>query len=64
MITIEVYNTASRKYKAVRTARTRGAAFLALSLVKGRARAKDTDGRVIANRVENDKGQGKLALVK
>lgn len=62
MITIEVYSTTSRKYKAVRTARTRGAAFLALSLVKGRARAKGTDGNVIATRVEVD-GLGKLALV-
>jgi hypothetical protein len=63
MFTIEVYNTTSRKYKPVRTARSRGAAFLALSLVKGRARAKNTDGKVVGTRVENDKGLGKLSLV-
>lgn len=63
MIIIEVYSTTSRKYKTVRTAKTRGAAFLALSLVKGRARAKSADGVVIAARTEVN-GQGKLALVK
>ena len=63
MFTIEVYNTTSRKYKTVRKPlRTRGAAFLALSLVKGRARAKNADGAVIATRVENDRGLGKLSL--
>lgn len=64
MITIEVYNTTSRKYKPVRRAKTRGAAFTALSLVKGRARAKDANGKVIATRTENEQGLGKLALVK
>lgn len=62
MITIEVYSTTSRKYRKVRTARTRGTAFLALSLVKGKARAKDSDGNVIATRSEVD-GKGKLSLV-
>lgn len=61
MITIETYSTTSRKYKAVRKARSRSAAFLALSLVKGKARAKDSDGKVIATRTEVD-GQGKLSL--
>lgn len=64
MITIEVYSTTSRKYKAVRSARTRNAAFLALSLVKGRARAKNADGKVIATRTELDTGKSKLVLAK
>lgn len=64
MITIEVYSATSRKYKAVRTVRSRGAAFEALSLVKGRARAKDADGKVIANRHEVDGARGKLSLAR
>jgi ribosomal protein L34 len=62
MITIEVYSTTSRKYKPVRTARTRSAAFLALSLVSGRARAKDASGHIIANRREENGRHGKLTL--
>lgn len=56
MITIEVYT--NKAYRKVRTARTRGAAFLALSLVKGTARAKDASGNVIAKRSR----EGKLSL--
>jgi hypothetical protein len=64
MLTIEVYSTTSRKYKVARTVRSRGAAFLALSLVKGRARVKNADGVVIAHRHETDGSKGKLSLVK
>lgn len=64
MLTIEVYSTTSRKYKVARTVRSRGAAFLALSLVKGRARAKNSDGVVIAQRHEVAGSKGKLSLVK
>lgn len=65
MFTIEVYSTTSRKYKAARWhGRTRSAAFLALSLVKGRARAKDSNGKVIATRTEDANGKGRLALAK
>lgn len=63
-ITIEVYSPKSRKYKAVRTVRSRSAAFLALSLVTGRARAKDASGVVFANRHEVDGNRGTLSLVK
>lgn len=65
MITIEVFSTTSKKYKTVgKPQRTRGAAFLALSLVKGRARAKDANGKVIATRTEVNGRHGTLALVK
>jgi hypothetical protein len=60
--TIEVYSPTSRKYKAVRSARSRSAALTALSLVKGKARVKDA-GLVIAIRTEDEKGKSTLALV-
>lgn len=63
MFTVEVYSTTARKYKAVRPARTRQGALLNLSLVKGKARAKDSNGVVIATRTEDDKGKSTLKLV-
>lgn len=67
MFTIEVYSKTARKYKVSRTARSRGAAFLALSLAKdpgtkgepGVARVKDSNGTIIAKRAAT----GKLSLV-
>lgn len=60
MFTIETYSTTARKYKTVRTARTRLAAILALSLVKGRARVRNSEGKTLFTRTETD-GNGKLS---
>lgn len=61
--TIEVYSPTARKYKAVKPARTRIGALERLSLLKGKARAKDLHGVIFATRTEVD-GLGRLNLVK
>lgn len=58
MITIEVYK--NKGYRKVRTVRSRGEAFLRLSLLGATGRAKDAGGNVIAKR----DSAGKLSLVK
>lgn len=57
MFTIEVCE--NKKYKSVTLSRTRGEAFLRLSCLRlPNGRIKDSDGNIIAKRVN-----GKLSLV-